>query len=63
MLVVNINMDAWKNWIDQWLGEAQYAVILDQEGNIIYSTAHDLDAVSLSCRKTGERKSYTAIFP
>ncbi len=59
MLVVNINMDAWKNWIDQWLGEAQYAVILDQEGNIIYSTAHDLDAVSLKLQENrGEKVLY-----
>ena len=63
MLIVNINMDAWKSWIDQWLGEAQYAVILDQEGNVIYSTGHDLDAVSLKLQENGEEKVLYGYLP
>ncbi|HBA48254.1 MAG TPA: hypothetical protein DCZ91_10755 [Lachnospiraceae bacterium] len=48
VFIVNINMNTWKNWINQMLGNCEELVVLSPEGELIYAT--DSRLVN-SCRK------------
>lgn len=38
MLVVNVDMNAWKNWMNQLLDECESVVVVDSDGNLIYTS-------------------------
>lgn len=38
MLVVNINMNTWQNWIKNVIDDCENVVVVDLDGNVIYAT-------------------------
>lgn len=45
MLIVNINMESWKNWIHQCLEEDDQIVVMDPDGQVIYTTSEALGSL------------------
>ena len=48
LFIVNINMNTWKSWISQMLGNGEDLVVLDPDGGLIYATD---DRLSDNCIK------------
>lgn len=59
VFIANINMDTWKEWVKEGLAEYEQAVVLSQDGELIYATDDSL--VSECIRMRGLGKS-TRIF-
>ncbi|MCM1182975.1 MAG: helix-turn-helix transcriptional regulator [Roseburia sp.] len=38
LLVANVNMNTWQNWIREWLSAYEEVVVLDESGGLIYAT-------------------------
>ncbi len=53
IFIVNINMDTWKKWITQQLSSYEHAVILDEEGEVIYFTEERLAEGCRSLQRQG----------
>lgn len=45
VFIANINTDAWKKWIDQWLEGYEKVVVLDKDGTLIYATDTSLEDI------------------
>lgn len=44
MLIVNLNMNTWKQWMQEWISQNEELVVLDEEGDVIYSSNSRLTA-------------------
>lgn len=42
MLLVNVNMDSWRTWTENHLGEGEYVLVADSDGAVIYSNNEHL---------------------
>ena len=42
VFIANVDEDAWKNWMSQWTEEYEKVVVLDQNGNLIYTMDESL---------------------
>ncbi len=51
--IININMDAWKNWIGQCLGNYENVAVLNSEGEVIYATDESLSESSIMLQSQG----------
>ena len=38
MLIVNIDMSSWTKWLDQWMNDYEDVLVLDYDGNFVYSS-------------------------
>lgn len=55
MLVVNVNMESWENWIKQLTDEWENVVVADEEGRLIYASDADLMESCLALQETDGR--------
>lgn len=54
MLAVNVDMDAWKNWIGQLADENDNVVVVDADGRLIYASDENLAEPCLALAGAGE---------
>lgn len=51
MLVVNVNMESWENWIKQLTDECENVVVADAEGRLIYASDDNLAEFCLTMQE------------
>lgn len=54
MLIANVDMNSWQNWIGSLKGDAEQVVVLDSDGNLIYATDASLSELSTNLRENSD---------
>lgn len=54
LLVANVNMATWQNWVREWLSAYEEVVVLDEAGGLIYATDAELAELCEAACKASE---------
>lgn len=54
MFIVNVNMNTWQRWMQQWIDDYEQVVVIDPEGNVIYASDEKLVEAGLLLHNSGK---------
>lgn len=54
MFIVNLNMNTWQSWMEQWIDDYEQVVVIDPEGNVIYAPDEKLAEAGLMLHDSGK---------
>ncbi len=61
VFIANIDMDTWRGWLHEGLGESEKIAVISREGEVIYASDDDIRAEGLALLQKDEIEGFTKI--